>query len=91
MGMYDIYGKNGIQLKVGENLCQHFTVGDKVDILDGIYVGYEGAVVIKDGIFIAEFDHITDKYGGALENDKVFHNPLEDVVARLREKYKKNE
>jgi hypothetical protein len=91
MGMYDTYGKNGVQLKVGENLCHYFKVGDPVDILDGVYVGYEGVIVIKDGIFIAEFDHITDKYGGPLKNDEVFHNPLSDVVLELKEKYKKSE
>jgi hypothetical protein len=41
--------------------------------------------VIKDGIFVAEFDHITDKYGGPLKNDEVFHNPLSDVLSDVVE------
>ena len=68
MGVYDIY--EGIQLKVGDVTMCTYRIGDKVNIEDGIYVGYEGMVVVKDGIFIAKYRYLTDKWGNkALGHD----------------------
>ena len=65
MGVYDIYGD--VQLKVSENVCcKYHEIGDKVNISDGIYVGYEGVVVVVDGTFVAQFHEIRDKWGGIL-------------------------
>ena len=71
MGIYNTYGKNGLQLKVGDCCLKHFEIGDKVDIKDGIYLEYGGVIVIKDGIFIAEFKHLTDKWGGIIECNEI--------------------
>ena len=81
MGTYNTYGDNGIQLKVGDLCLQHFEVGSKVDIEDGIYIAYEGIIVIKDGIFIAEFDQLIDKWGGILPLDEILDN--ENPVAKI--------
>ncbi len=66
MGVYNCFGKKGIQLKVGNCALKDYQIGDKVDIPDGVYIGYGGVVVIKDGIFIADFDNLTDKWGGVI-------------------------
>lgn len=64
MGIYDTYGD--VQVKVGDVCLREFGVGDKVDIPDGIYCGHEGLIVIKDGIFIAEFPAVYTKWGNII-------------------------
>ncbi len=71
MGIYNTYGDNGLQLKVGDPCLYHFDLGDKVDIPDGVYIEYGGVVVIKDGIFIAEYPELTDKWGGVVTCDEI--------------------
>lgn len=87
MGMYDILGRRGVQLKVCNDgmSMPHYAVGDRVPLTDGIYVGYEGAVVIKNHIFIAEFGHLTDKWGGIMLCKDVINrnNPLKQVVEEV--------
>lgn len=38
-------------------------IGDKVPYPDGVYIGYEGTVVIFNGTYLAYFTHVTDKWG----------------------------
>jgi len=78
MGCYDTYGRLEMQLKCGECLLNNFAVGDKVDIQDGVYVAYEGVAVVKDGIFIAEFENLTDKWGGKISPEEIIEsrNPI---------------
>ncbi len=68
MGCYDTYGSEGIQLKAGECILKHHNIGDKVDLADGVYVAYEGLVVISSGKFVAELppDAIFNKWGGMI-------------------------
>ena len=68
MGVYDIFGKLQIQLKVNNDgmSMPHYKVGDTVDWEDGIYIGYEGAIVIKDKKFVAEFPYVVDKWGNEI-------------------------
>jgi len=70
--MYDIFGELEIQIKAGECLHTVYKIGDKVDFEDGIYMGFcsvgtddmkEGAIVVKEGVFIAEFDCVKDPFG----------------------------
>ena len=68
MGMYDTYGKLSLQLKVSDDVSLHqYNLGDKVDIPDGVYIGYEGAIAIQKGKFAAESTHIFDKWGGEIQ------------------------
>lgn len=39
-----------------------FKIGDTVPIADGVYLGWDGVVVIDGGRFLAEFDSITDTH-----------------------------
>ena len=85
MGVYNIFGENNIQLKVEsyEKLqLKHYKIGDEVELGDGIYVGYEGIVVIVDGIFIAEFLGIFDKWGGFAGSGTLINNknPVNKIV-----------
>ncbi len=61
MGDFNTYGH--IQLKIGDVSNKRYNIGDKVDLADGVYIGYGGAVGIKDGTFIGEFKIVTDKWG----------------------------
>jgi len=66
-------------------ILRHFEVGDNVrdgGIEDGVHVGYGGVVVVKDGVFVAEFECLIDKYGGTIEIDKMIdeRNPISRYV-----------
>lgn len=91
MGVYDEYGSG--QLKVGHLSMRHFQVGDKVDIADGVYVTYANVVVVVDGIFIAEFEMLTDKWGMSIEPQTVLqlHNPLGEIVRAVVAEYSESE
>ena len=76
MGIYNIY--NGIQLKIGIVEMKDYNIGDRVSIPDGIYVGYEGAIVIKDGILLETYDRLIDKWGNEIKCDEIIkiNNPI---------------
>ena len=61
MGVYDEYGS--VQLKIGDVALRQFEIGDDVPICDGVYVGYDAVIVIVSGVFVAEFPHVTTKWG----------------------------
>ena len=69
MGVFDSYGN--AQLKIGDVCCQNFDIGDKVPLPDGVYLDHECIIVILHGKFIAEFEHLTDKWGRAILSDDV--------------------
>lgn len=79
MGVFNSYSnkKISVQLKIGinknrSNLClKNFKIGEKVDIKDGIYVGHEGFVCIKNGILVAVERYITSKWGHKILSKKV--------------------
>ena len=68
MGVYNTYGEKAAQIKLGDCCLRHFNIGDKVDIKDGIYIAYESIIVIKGGIFIAEFDELNTKWGDVINH-----------------------
>jgi len=65
MGVADTYGNT--QLKVGDPTGESFKLGNKVPIPDGIYVGYEGIVVVVGGRFTAEFEAIRTKWNDEID------------------------
>lgn len=69
MGVYDTYGN--IQLKVGPCGLNEYRIGNKVPIDDGIYIAYGGAIVVKDGKLVAEFQKVYDKWGHPLDMSSV--------------------
>jgi len=82
---YDYY--EGCQIKVGTGTTREFhtyKVGDDVPIPDGVYLAYEGVVVVKDGIFFAQFDSLQHKWGEAIDIKKVL-DEYSPVVAALRQ------
>lgn len=85
MGMYNTYGN--VQLKVGDELTlSEFGVGDEVDIPDGVYVGYEGVVVIIDGKLAKVFPTLLNKYGGEYNIEEIIPNPLKDIVEEVKKR-----
>lgn len=87
MGMFDNF--DGIQIKAGPCEMLHFDIGDKAPIADGVYVGYEGVVVIKGGVFVAAFDNLFDKWGDVVDTHEILNslNPLSIVVKEVSEKH----
>jgi hypothetical protein len=73
MGVYNTYA--GVQLKV-ESDCdlREYQIGDKVTLLDGIYVGNEGFAVIISGVLVSIFPMITTKWGDLLDPENVLKN-----------------
>lgn len=93
MGVFDEY--NGIQLKIGNCACRNFKVGDKVNISDGAYLGYEGIVIIIDGVFVKSFPFLIDKWGCLISLEGAIHgilnerNAVTKVVNKMIKKRKK--
>jgi len=83
MGVYDYYGS--AQLKIGHVSLKTYNVGDDVPIPDGIYLDPSAAVVIKDGKFVAEFPHLTSKWGDKMELGPLLEpiHPLLNVMKDL--------
>jgi len=88
MGVFDSYGKQGVQLKIGDPSLDHFKEGDEVNIVDGIYLGYEGAVVVIDGKLAKVFSYLKDKWGGRIRIRDVLNpiNPINQALASLANK-----
>jgi len=71
MGVYETYGK--VQLKINDN-WESYKVGDKVTIPDGVYIGYEGIIVIIGRKFVGEFDYLMSKWGTVIEPEEIINN-----------------
>jgi hypothetical protein len=67
MSLYDEY--DGVQMKIGERAMHQYQPGDAVDIEDGVYVGWEGVVVIHGGRLIRAFPTLRSKHGEAWDAD----------------------
>lgn len=93
MGLYNTYGDNiSAQMKVADDLgLTHFGIGDIVDIPDGVYVTYEGIIVIRESRIADEFspNQIFDKWGKSLDLVKVCNllNPVTAVVEAARAQF----
>ena len=88
MGVFDTFGGYVTQIKIGECTFHHHKIGAEVKIPDGIYIGFEGIVVIKDGRFIADFysDKIFNKWGGSIEIDIQGQNHVQVAIEELQAK-----
>jgi hypothetical protein len=65
MGLFDTYGRT--QLKAGAPMCRQYTVGDTVEIPDGVYVDDDTLIVVSGGKFIAELDNLYDYFGDEID------------------------
>ena len=95
MGVYDIYAGE-IQLKVNllyDNM-RNFEKGDNVPLNDGIYLGYEGIVVVRHETFADYFptDSLFDKYGDRVDVKEILDavSPTVQAVKEAIEKEKSN-
>lgn len=98
MGCYDSFAKNiddskkqnTVQLKVGECLCRLFLVGDKVyDINDGLYIGYEGVVLIQNSTVAAVIleEEIKDKWGNNINLKELMdkNSPIVIAMSKIKQ------
>jgi hypothetical protein len=95
MGLYDMFGKEFIQLKARENPnMSHYTVRSHVPYEDGIYLAPDGIVVIKNGIFKCnlKLNQIYDKWGNQVDLSTTLRrrNPVYQVTKEMEQKYKKS-
>lgn len=69
MGMFDWY--EDAQLKVGPRGMHAYHVGDAVPIKDGVYLAWEGVVVVHGGELLAVHPRLTLKWGEEIDPDKL--------------------
>lgn len=89
MGVYNTYGELEGQLKIGDDLrLHHYSLGDEVDIPDGVYVTYVNVIVIVEGVFVAEFKALITKWGGFRDPEDIIDpvNPLNVYIDQVVEK-----
>jgi hypothetical protein len=87
MGLYDTLGST--QIKIFQSFCQ-YKIGDKVPYEDGIYIGFEGFVVVINKIFVAEFQDAKDKWGNIITPEEIIteNNPIVIALKNSIEKEK---
>ncbi len=81
MGLYDTYGETQLKVREADDMRDYKT-GDKAEIPDGVYVAHEGVIVIVNGVFVAEFPYLTDKYGGMISTEELLgdRNPVAQAI-----------
>ena len=87
MGVYDIFGEEGAQLKAGPCEMRHYAVGNPCpEYQDGVYLAYEGAVVVVGGVFQGVLP-MWDKWGGALDAAAIIRseNPVAQAIKEIRD------
>lgn len=73
MAIFDYYGE--MQLKVGDVCMAEYQLFDAVPIPDGVYVAWEGIIVVIHGQWVAQFEYLTDKWGGSVRPEKILAEP----------------
>jgi len=96
MGNYDTVGARDLQIKCVYHptpTMEHFNIGDKIPLADGVYICYEGWFVVQDGIVFAEGEKVFDKYGGEVETEALVdrENPVAFEVKTWENKQKINQ
>ena len=89
--MFDIVkkGKTEIQIKLLDSNMDVYKRGGRINLVDGIYFGYEGSFVVRKHKIVAIFDssdiYMFDKWGGALNHPNLStNNPLLQYVKSLK-------
>lgn len=77
MGTPNTFGeKHQVQLKIGkpeDQKMKHYVIDERVaaSMPDGVYVGWEGVVVIHKRKVLCTFSKLNDKWSGQLDLHKV--------------------
>ena len=75
MGFYDMVGNQNIQVKCTRNpSMNHYNAGDEIELSDGLFIGYEGWFIVKDGKVLAEGRDIFDKWGIGISLKEILRN-----------------
>jgi len=90
MGIYDTVGDNFAQVKLFKNSSIHYPIGSKINILDGLYITYDGWFVIKNGTVLTEGISIYDKYGNNVNSEvqKILdnNNDISKIINTIKSK-----
>ena len=89
MGTYNTYfdGEISVQLKVGDtDEMNDYTIGNICDLADGVYVGYEGAVAVKNSKVVLVTNNLQDKYGGEISCRELVepNNPVFSTIQKFK-------
>jgi len=93
MGIYDTFvdGNVAVQIKYtnDEDSMPIYNVGELIATEDCVLIGYEGVVVIKDGIVVMVTENLMDKWGHILDCHEIVgaKNPIQIAVDNLVDKY----
>lgn len=82
MGLFNTFGDDQIQLKVGETCLRDFAEGDSVKgfaIPDGVYLGWnyhtnsrrEVVIIVNQRVLFARDIEVYDKYGEVLTSNNL--------------------
>lgn len=89
MGVYDTFVDDNIAVQIkytnDEDSMPIYKVGELIATEDCILIGYEGAVVIKDGVVVMVTENVMDKWGCLLACDEIIsmNNPVHKAVDNL--------
>lgn len=79
VSIYDDYA--GVQIKM-RSTGKSFLVGMRVPLKDGVYLGYEGVVVVINNMFAKKFLFLTSKWGHRFRVQKILdgYNPIAKAI-----------
>ena len=87
MGVYDFVGN--IQIKcTPEPSFKNYKLDDNIELLDGIYIGYEGWFRVRNSKIVDIGKHVYDKWGNLLllENVLNTNSPIMEALKGKEEK-----
>jgi len=73
MRIFDTYGPKRIQIKLGPCKLKHYKIGDKAPMKNGVYVGWNGCVVVLKGKVAATFPDVTSTWGKPISPEVILN------------------
>lgn len=86
MGVFDEV--EGIQIKLLDCSMNEYKVGDKIDLDDGCYIGYEGAFIVKEKTIMGVAYALYTKWGDKVKAEDILDSKS-PIVRYLKKREKK--
>lgn len=84
MGVYDTYrdGDTTVQIKVNHGTMDVYELGQSCPLDDGVYIGHEGVVAVRDSKVVGVFTNAYSKWGDELNTRDVIRSvdPITQTV-----------
>ncbi len=95
MGVYNMYGKLQVQLKIAEYLnLFNFREGHTCDLPDGVYCGLEGIVVVaKRRVHTFSYEQVKSKWGTDVQLKRIIEdmNPVKKIIEQVKQEVSKEQ